>query len=61
MNKKLCILLPHPYVSIEQCVFVCKTKRVCVCVESKPVCKAVCVENSIKVKEGLVHIVQGEW
>lgn len=44
-------------------MFVCKTKRVCVCVcvKSKPVCKAVCVENSIKVKEGLVHIVQGEW
>lgn len=41
-------------------MFVCKTKRVCVCVKSKPVCKAVCVENSIKVKEGLVHIVQSE-
>lgn len=43
------------------CLCVKLSESVCVCVKSKPVCKAVCVENSIKVKEGLVHIVQGEW
>lgn len=32
MNKKLCILLPHPYVSIDKSVFsVCTPGQLCVC------------------------------